>query len=106
MGMTGRMIRQARRQAGLTQTQLAARTGIPQSVTSAYEAGRREPSVAAFRRLGESLGCHVALVLAPRPEYPGPERVSGQLADVLSLVDSLPFAPKRGPLRFPVVGRP
>lgn len=38
------IIHDAREKAGLTQAQLAERAGITQSVVSAYERGRREPS--------------------------------------------------------------
>ncbi|WP_110587908.1 helix-turn-helix domain-containing protein [Microbacterium suaedae] len=42
------VIRDAREKAGLTQAEFAARVGVTQSVVSAYERGRREPS---FRTL-------------------------------------------------------
>ncbi|MGH4014469.1 MAG: helix-turn-helix transcriptional regulator [Pseudonocardiaceae bacterium] len=38
------MIREARRRARLSQTDLARRAGVAQSVISAYESDRREPS--------------------------------------------------------------
>jgi predicted nucleotidyltransferase/DNA-binding XRE family transcriptional regulator len=41
----GELLRQARTSAGLTQVELAQRLGIQQSVISAYESGRRQPSV-------------------------------------------------------------
>ena len=39
------LIRAARRRAGLTQAELARRAGTSQPVVSAYEHGRRDPSV-------------------------------------------------------------
>jgi uncharacterized protein len=39
------LLREARRRAGLTQAQLAERAATTQSVVSAYESGRRQPSL-------------------------------------------------------------
>jgi predicted nucleotidyltransferase/DNA-binding XRE family transcriptional regulator len=39
------LLRDARRRAGMTQAQLAGRAGTTQSVISAYESGRRQPSL-------------------------------------------------------------
>lgn len=39
------LLGEARRRAGITQTQLAQRAGTTQSVISAYESGRRQPSL-------------------------------------------------------------
>jgi uncharacterized protein len=41
----GPLVREARQRAGMTQGQLAERTGVTQSVISAYESGRRQPSL-------------------------------------------------------------
>ncbi|WP_344688437.1 helix-turn-helix domain-containing protein [Blastococcus jejuensis] len=41
----GSLVREARQRAGMTQAQLAERAGITQSVISAYESGRRQPSL-------------------------------------------------------------
>ncbi|HVA42482.1 MAG TPA: helix-turn-helix transcriptional regulator [Acidimicrobiales bacterium] len=102
---TGELLRSARRRAGLTQSELATRTGIAQSVISAYESGRREPSVAALRRLATALGTRVELVPIGAPTVPDPERAARQLAAVLGLVDSLPFRAKRRALTFPILAR-
>ena len=102
---TGELLRSARLRAGISQTQLAARSGISQSVISAYESGRREPSVAALRRLATALGTRVELVPIGAPTVPDPERAARQLAAVLGLVDSLAFRAKRRPLAFPVLAR-
>lgn len=48
-------LRARRLDAGLTQRELAARTGIPQPNISAYEQGRRNPSEATIARLDEVL---------------------------------------------------
>src|SRR5881227_3916528 len=45
IGSASDLVREARRRAGMTQVQLAERAGTTQSVISAYEAGRRQPSL-------------------------------------------------------------
>jgi len=50
------LIRDARTAASLTQAELAGRAGITQSVISAYEHGRREPSFATLQRLIAAAG--------------------------------------------------
>ena len=50
------LIREARRAARLTQAELAGSAGITQSVISAYEHGRREPSFATLQRLIAAAG--------------------------------------------------
>ena len=62
------MLRRARELSGLTQSVLARRAGVPQSVISAYESGRRQPSLATLRRLVETSGQVLAVdVTATRP---------------------------------------
>ena len=45
------LIRMARRRAGLTQAELAARASTSQAAISAYESGRRSPSVDTLARV-------------------------------------------------------
>lgn len=45
------VLRDARKLGGLTQAQLSARSGVTQSVISAYERGRREPGAETFLML-------------------------------------------------------
>ena len=52
----GALLRRARRGAGLSQVELAARAGVTQSVVSAYESGRRQPSVPTLAALVEAAG--------------------------------------------------
>ncbi|CAN5365556.1 hypothetical protein BH20ACT9_BH20ACT9_04390 [soil metagenome] len=61
---TGHLIAAARRQAGLTQAELAARAGTSQPAVSAYETGRRSPSVATLQRLLGACGSRAALTLS------------------------------------------
>ncbi|NJD27094.1 MAG: helix-turn-helix transcriptional regulator [Chloroflexi bacterium] len=56
MSMAGRMVRHARRRAGLTQRQLAAKAGIPQETIARIERGRVDPRVSTLDRLLEACG--------------------------------------------------
>jgi predicted transcriptional regulator len=62
--MASRMLRHARRRAGLTQRELAARTGIPQETIARIESGRVDPRVTTLDRLLE--GCGFGLEHLPR----------------------------------------
>lgn len=64
MGMAARMLRHARRRAGLTQRELAVRTGIPQETIARIESGRVDPRVGTLDRLLE--GCGFGLEHLPR----------------------------------------
>jgi predicted nucleotidyltransferase/DNA-binding transcriptional regulator YiaG len=52
----GALLRRARRDAGLSQVELAARAGVTQSVVSAYESGRRQPSLPTLAALVDAAG--------------------------------------------------
>jgi uncharacterized protein len=57
------LLRTARERAGLSQSELARRGGIAQSVVSAYEAGKREPALPTLSKLigatGHTLTVHL-----------------------------------------------
>ena len=57
------IVRRARRRAGLTQVQLATRAGITQSVISAYESGRRQPTLPTLESLVEAAGFDLTIGL-------------------------------------------
>jgi uncharacterized protein len=59
------LLREARTRAGLTQRALAERAGVTQSVISAYEAGRREPSLATLQRFVRAAGSDLEIELTP-----------------------------------------
>jgi len=63
MESTGELLREARRRAGLSQSELAARAGVTQSVVSEYEADKRQPAVATLARLVAATGCELTLGL-------------------------------------------
>jgi transcriptional regulator with XRE-family HTH domain len=86
------LIGEIRRQGGLTQAQLARRTGMPSSVLSAYEHGRRQPSVAALARIATAAG--LELQLAPAGDRAEVEHAGKVLAQVLDLAEQLPYRPR------------
>jgi hypothetical protein len=67
-------LREARHAAGMTQVELASRAGVTQSVISAYESGRREPSVPMLERLIEAtdhrLEVTIHKIVDPPPDLP------------------------------------
>jgi uncharacterized protein with HEPN domain/transcriptional regulator with XRE-family HTH domain len=68
------VLHEARRRAGLTQAELGRRAGVTQSVVSAYESGRRQPSLPVLLRLLRASG-HVldaSLVAAEPAGLSGP----------------------------------
>ena len=87
--ITGATLRSLRRRRGLTQAEVASAVGIPVTVLSAYERGRRQPGVEVAGRLIEAMGFRVQLVPSPSPS----ERAQ-RLEDVLSLADALPYRPR------------
>jgi predicted nucleotidyltransferase/DNA-binding XRE family transcriptional regulator len=61
------LLRTARQRARLSQSEVARRAGIAQSVISAYESGRREPSLPTLTRLVEATGHHLAIDVVGSP---------------------------------------
>jgi transcriptional regulator with XRE-family HTH domain len=64
MSMAGRMLREARARARLTQRQLAAKSGIPQETIARIERGRVDPRVNTLDRL--LTACEFGLEVMPR----------------------------------------
>ena len=60
----------ARKRAGLTQAEIAARMGTKASAIARIEAGggskRHSPSIATLRRYAEAVGCKLKIQLVPR----------------------------------------
>jgi transcriptional regulator with XRE-family HTH domain len=96
------LLREARRRAGMSQAELARRAGIPRSVLSVYESGRRQPSADALARLVAAAGFDLRLRTAVREV--DPQRAGRILEQVLELAEALPGR-RRGPLRFPPLSR-
>ncbi len=64
MSMAGRMLRDARHRAELTQRQLAQKSGIPQETIARIERGRADPRVNTLDRL--LAACEFGLEVMPR----------------------------------------
>jgi len=61
----GTLIREARRRAGITQAELARRTGLQQPAIARWENGRAEPSLSTLERLVAACGLELRLGLGP-----------------------------------------
>lgn len=61
----GAVLREARQRARLSQTDLARRAGVAQSVISMYESDRREPGLNTLTKLIEATGHKLSLTLLP-----------------------------------------
>jgi transcriptional regulator with XRE-family HTH domain len=101
-------LRDARRRAGLTQAELALRAGTSQATISAYEHGRKEPSVETLSRLlaasGVRLKAEPASTTVIRPTKAQVARAGRTLIDVMLLAEALPTRHTRE-LRFPPLTR-
>lgn len=60
-------LKQIRAEKGLTQEQVAERSGLSRSYICALDSGDREPSVAALRRLADALGVQPGELLTEVP---------------------------------------
>lgn len=92
------LIAQIRQTSGLSQAELARRSGLQSSVLSAYEHGRRQPSVSALARIARAAG--LELEISPLTDADALERSGRVLLDVLELADRMPSRP-RGDLTYP-----
>ena len=100
------VLTRARKRAGLTQAELARRAGTSQPVISAYEHGRRDPSIETLRRLVRATGAELELGVSARDHGGVPPALTDaqraeRLVDVLLLADAIPARRARGALRFP-----
>src|SRR5687768_1932351 len=98
------VLRDARLSANLTQVELGACAGTSQATISAYESGRKEPSVATLSRLlaaaGARLTVQPARVAVTRRSWEQHDRPARGLVEALALAEQLPRRPARE-LRFP-----
>lgn len=93
--VAARMLRDARLRAQLSQTELARRAGVAQSVISAYESGRREPSLATLTRMVKATGHKIKLDLEENtvairglPDTPIGRRLRRNRSALLNLASS------------------
>jgi transcriptional regulator with XRE-family HTH domain len=100
----GAAIRRARTDAGLTQAELASRSGTSQATLSAYEHGHKVPSAATLGRILAAAGFRLVAEPASRavtsPGRARLEELGDTLAQVLELAAELPV--RHSPtLRYP-----
>jgi len=100
--VAGDLLRKICRESGLSQAELARRTGMPRSVLSAYEHGHRQPAVAALARITAAAGLKIDV--APAAGRLDLVRAGGILAQVLDLAEQLPQR-RRGKLAYPPLSR-
>jgi transcriptional regulator with XRE-family HTH domain len=86
------------RRSGLSQAELARRSGMPRSVVNAYVRGKREPGADALARLAAAGGFELSL--SPRVPPVDVDRASKILVQVLELAEALPFR-ARPELEYP-----
>ena len=98
---TAELLRTARHDAGLSQRQVADRSGLEQPQISDYERGRHEPTAATLRRVLAACG----LRLDVTPARPEPHVAAARLSELLDLAASFPTR-RRGRLEFPGLPQP
>jgi transcriptional regulator with XRE-family HTH domain len=96
---TGIALREARERGRLTQAELARRAGTSQATISAYENGRKHPSVETLARLLSTAGARLTVehghhpVLQPSAAQDA--KTARALADVIALAEALPTRHER-----------
>jgi uncharacterized protein len=87
--ISGDSLAELRKRTQRTQADVAAAVGLPATVLSAYERGRRQPSLATATRIVEALGYSIKFdfVLDPLEQ-------ATRLRDVLVLAEALPYRPR------------
>ena len=87
-----RLIRTARRRAGLTLRELAARAQTSHSTLAAYEQARKTPNVDTLDRILTACGFRVDVALVARPREVGadPAARGRELVEVLELAEMFP----------------
>ena len=95
-------LQRARHEAGLSQSALAARARTSQTTISAYESGRKRPSVDTLSRLLAATGQRLTVEqgLPREPSRQEHARAARVLVDVLALAEVLPTDHQHA-LRYP-----
>ena len=101
----GELLKAVRRRRGLSQADLAQLAGTSQPVISAYEHGRRDPSLGTLRRLIAASGEELVVTARLPPSDLAPpadlDEHARRLLDVLSLADAIPHRRRSRTLRAP-----
>lgn len=98
------LLKLVRRRVGLTQADLARRAGTSQPVVSAYEHGRRDPTVGTLGKLLAGAGVQLRLDARPMADLPRSadlDEHGRRLLDVLSVADAIPTRPRPAQLDAP-----
>ena len=78
------LLREARQRAALSQTELARRARVTQSMISAYESGQRQPSLPTLMRLVEATGVTLRIAVEePTHEQTVPQPLSGPVGRIV-----------------------
>jgi transcriptional regulator with XRE-family HTH domain len=101
--MAGELIAEIRRESGLSQAEIARRSGIQASVLSAYERGRRQPGVGALARIAAAAG--MELRVGPAADRAEIARAGRILVQVLDLAEQLPYRPREELAYPPLIRR-
>jgi transcriptional regulator with XRE-family HTH domain len=96
MSRSGELLRDVRSRAGLSQNELARRSGVAATLISTYENGRRVPSGDALIKLVEACGGSIDVVTTVERG----RNAAAQLEQVAALAMALPRR-KAGPLEYP-----
>lgn len=80
------LIRMARHKAGITQAELGLAAGVGQQVVSAYETGRREPTLPTLSKILAAGGYEMRIQLSPLEDHD--ESLSKYLEDLPSDVQA------------------
>jgi transcriptional regulator with XRE-family HTH domain len=93
----GARIAQARKDADLTQVQLAERLGIPQPQLASYEIGRRRVPVSLLPRLARALAMPIEALIGDDGAPPAPARRGpvSRLQQQLDAIGQLPRAKQK-----------
>jgi transcriptional regulator with XRE-family HTH domain len=101
---SGALLKQARRQAGLSQRALAQRARTAQSVVARIESGETNPSYETLRHLVQAAGFELHTELTPRPS--GRTHMLDDVPRILSLSPEERLAELRNAARLLAVARP
>lgn len=97
------MIREARFEAGLTQAELADRSGTSQAAISAYERASKVPSATTLQRLLAACGRRLAVEVEGEEAATTSAQRGRALWDLLLLADAIGRPPLVSRPRFPVL---
>ncbi len=103
--LASRIVKECRQQAGLTLRSLAERSSTSHATISAYESGRKVPTVETLDRIVRAAGFEIDVSLAPRVRSTlvGENR-GDELAAVLDLAEAFPVRHEPA-LNAPIFGR-